>query len=48
MAKGTFFRSRSDYSKKHTKFEKMKKIKTNQTDTKMQKRIVGGYAPHHR
>ena len=47
MAKGTFFRTRSDYSKKHTIFKKMKKIKTNQTDTKMQ-RIVGGYAPHHR
>ena len=48
LAKGTFFRSRSDHSKKHTKFKKMKKIKTNQTDTKMPTRIVGGYAPHHR
>ena len=48
LEKGTFFRSRSDYSKKHTKFNKMKQIKTNQTGTKMQTRIVGGYAPHHR
>ena len=42
LEKGTFFRSRSDSSRKHAKF---KKINTNQTGTA---RIVSGYTPHHR